>query len=78
MAIEFIGGIKLMATLRSESGARSIVGSSAKGMMRSITVVGPVAYGHSIQKANFTRGNGSKGELVVRVTDVYRKIRGGG
>jgi ketosteroid isomerase-like protein len=42
----------------------------------SITVVGPVAYGHSIQKAQFTRKNGSKGDFVVRVTDVYRKIHG--
>lgn len=40
----------------------------------SVTVVGPVAYGHSIQAAQFTRKNGSKGDLVVRVTDVYRKI----
>ena len=42
----------------------------------SVTVVGPVAYGHSIQKMTFTHANASKGELVVRVTDVYRKIRG--
>ncbi|MGH8290137.1 MAG: YybH family protein [Steroidobacteraceae bacterium] len=41
-----------------------------------VTVVGPVAYGHSIQKETFTGANGSKGELVVRVTDVYRKIHG--
>lgn len=42
----------------------------------SITVVGPVAYGHSIQKVMFTRKSGSKAELVVRVTDVYRKLHG--
>jgi ketosteroid isomerase-like protein len=42
----------------------------------SVTVVGPVAYGHSIQKVLFTRANGAKAELVVRVTDVYRKIHG--
>jgi ketosteroid isomerase-like protein len=42
----------------------------------SVTVVGPVAYGHSIQKMTYTRANASKGELVVRVTDVYRKIHG--
>lgn len=42
----------------------------------SITVVGPVAYGHSIQKVVFTRKSGSKAELVVRVTDVYRKLHG--
>lgn len=40
----------------------------------SVTVVGPVAYGHSIQTAQFTRKDGSKGDLVVRVTDVYRRI----
>ena len=42
----------------------------------SVTVVGPVAYGHSIQELAFTRANGSKAELVVRVSDVYRKIHG--
>jgi ketosteroid isomerase-like protein len=42
----------------------------------SVTVVGPVAYGHSIQRVRFTRANGSKARLVVRVSDVYRKIRG--
>lgn len=41
-----------------------------------VTVVGPVAYGHSIQSEVFTRKNGSKGSVVVRVTDVYRKIDG--
>jgi uncharacterized protein (TIGR02246 family) len=42
----------------------------------SITVSGDVAYGHSIQDAHFTAKDGSKTELVVRVTDVYRKIGG--
>ena len=42
----------------------------------SITTVGDVAYGHSIQDSNFTAKDGSKVELVVRVTDVYRKIDG--
>lgn len=42
----------------------------------SITVVGDVAYGHSIQDSNFTAKDGTKVELVVRVTDVYRKIDG--
>jgi ketosteroid isomerase-like protein len=42
----------------------------------SITVAGDVAYGHSIQDSNFTAKDGSKTELVVRVTDVYRKIGG--
>lgn len=41
-----------------------------------VTVVGPVAYGHSIQSEVFTRKDGSKGSVVVRVTDVYRKIHG--
>lgn len=42
----------------------------------SITVVGPVAYGHSIQSEAFTRANGSQGGFAVRVTDVYRKLHG--
>jgi ketosteroid isomerase-like protein len=42
----------------------------------SITVVGPVAYGHSIQSEAFTRANGAKGGFAVRVTDVYRKLHG--
>jgi len=41
-----------------------------------VTVVGPVAYGHSIQTNTFTRTNGAKGGFVVRVSDVYRKIHG--
>jgi ketosteroid isomerase-like protein len=43
----------------------------------SVTVVGPVAYSHSIQQAQLTRKDGSKVNLVVRVTDVYRKRHGG-
>jgi ketosteroid isomerase-like protein len=42
----------------------------------SIAVVGPVAYGHSIQQVLFTQANGSKVDNVLRVTDVYRKIHG--
>ncbi|HLZ85247.1 MAG TPA: nuclear transport factor 2 family protein [Caulobacteraceae bacterium] len=42
----------------------------------SITVVGDVAYGHNVQDGHFTAKDGSKIELVVRVTDVYRKIGG--
>jgi ketosteroid isomerase-like protein len=42
----------------------------------SITVVGDVAYGHSIQDSHLTTKDGSKTELVVRVSDVYRKIGG--
>jgi uncharacterized protein (TIGR02246 family) len=41
-----------------------------------VTVVGPVAYGHSIQDARMTAADGAKSELVVRVTDVYRKQAG--
>lgn len=42
----------------------------------SITVVGAVAYGHSIQRGMLLQSNGRARELIVRVTDVYRKIRG--
>ena len=42
----------------------------------SITVVGSVAYGHSIQDGHFTLKDGTTTELVVRVTDVYRKLGG--
>ena len=41
-----------------------------------VTTVGPVAYSHSIQSLQFTRKDGSKAELVVRLTDVYRKMHG--
>ena len=41
-----------------------------------VTVVGPVAYGHSIQSLQSTGKDGAKSELVVRVTDVYRKAGG--
>ena len=43
---------------------------------QSITVVGSVAYGHNIQSASFTQKDGAKKDLVLRVTDVYRKING--
>jgi ketosteroid isomerase-like protein len=42
----------------------------------SITVVGPVAYSHFVQDGWFTSKSGAKTELVVRVTDVYRKAGG--
>jgi ketosteroid isomerase-like protein len=42
----------------------------------SITVVGPVAYGHNIQSATLTAKDGTKTQVVVRVTDVYRKLNG--
>jgi ketosteroid isomerase-like protein len=41
-----------------------------------ITTVGPVAYSHSIQGGQLTAKDGSKLDIVVRVTDVYRKIHG--
>jgi uncharacterized protein (TIGR02246 family) len=41
-----------------------------------VTVVGPVAYGHSIQTINWTGKNGKATGAVVRVTDVYRKMDG--
>ncbi len=43
---------------------------------QSITVVGPVAYGHNVQTGFFTRKDGSRVNVAVRVTDVYRKIKG--
>jgi ketosteroid isomerase-like protein len=42
----------------------------------SITVVGPVAYGHSVQDTRFTAKDDKKTEVVVRVTDIYRKLGG--
>jgi uncharacterized protein (TIGR02246 family) len=42
----------------------------------SVTVVGSVAYGHSIQTLHAAGADGAKSDLVVRVTDVYRKIGG--
>lgn len=41
-----------------------------------ITVSGDVAYSHSIQGGYTTNKAGQKNDLVVRVTDVYRKIGG--
>lgn len=41
-----------------------------------VTTVGPVAYGHSIQTAHWTEKSGKPSDVVVRVTDVYRKIGG--
>ena len=42
----------------------------------SVTVVGTVGYGHSIQQAHLTHKDGSVLDVVVRVTDVYRKLHG--
>jgi ketosteroid isomerase-like protein len=41
-----------------------------------IVTVGPVAYSHSIQSTQFTAKDGAKVDIVVRVTDVYRKVHG--
>jgi ketosteroid isomerase-like protein len=41
-----------------------------------ITTVGTVAYSHSVQSGHLTATDGSKVNLTVRVTDVYRKIHG--
>jgi ketosteroid isomerase-like protein len=43
---------------------------------QSITIVGPVAYGHNIQNTHLTAKDGSHTNVVIRVTDVYRKIKG--
>ena len=43
---------------------------------QTLTVVGPVAWGHNIQDAHFTAKDGTASEMVVRVTDVFRKIGG--
>jgi len=43
---------------------------------QSIAVVGAVAYGHNIQSGYFTAKDGTRLNVAVRVTDVYRKIRG--
>lgn len=42
----------------------------------SITVIGPVAYGHHIEDTTFTQKDGTKKEMVVRATDVFRKMNG--
>ncbi|MBU6483292.1 MAG: nuclear transport factor 2 family protein [Betaproteobacteria bacterium] len=43
---------------------------------QTVTVVGSVAYGHSIQSGEFTRKDGSKLAVVARTTDIYRKVHG--
>ena len=42
----------------------------------SVTTVGLVAYGHSIQSVHWTAKGGKASEMTVRVTDVYRKMGG--
>jgi uncharacterized protein (TIGR02246 family) len=43
---------------------------------QTIHVVGSIAYGHNIETAEFTGKNGAKVKVVVRTTDIYRKING--
>jgi ketosteroid isomerase-like protein len=41
-----------------------------------VTVVGDVAYGHHVQNVRLTRKNASVWHVVLRLTDVYRRING--
>lgn len=41
-----------------------------------ISVEGSLAYGHHIETGFFTRKDGSRVDVVVRVSDVYRKLNG--
>ena len=41
-----------------------------------VTAVGTVAFSHGIQETFVTAGNGSKAEVISRVTRVYRKTAG--
>jgi uncharacterized protein (TIGR02246 family) len=41
-----------------------------------VTVGGNVAYGHSIQTVKMTDKDGKKTNLIVRVTDGYKKVNG--
>jgi ketosteroid isomerase-like protein len=43
---------------------------------QTITVVGPVAYGHNIQTGTFTGKDGKQVRIVARTTDIYRKLKG--
>jgi uncharacterized protein (TIGR02246 family) len=43
---------------------------------QTIHVVGSIAYGHNIQTGEFTGKDGSKVKLIVRTTDIYRKMNG--
>jgi uncharacterized protein (TIGR02246 family) len=42
----------------------------------SVTVVGAFAYGHNIEHASLLAEDGTKTELVLRVSHVYRKLSG--
>jgi ketosteroid isomerase-like protein len=41
-----------------------------------VTAIGTVAFSHGIQDAFVTAGNGSKAEVISRVTRIYRKTAG--
>lgn len=43
---------------------------------QTFTIVGPVAYGHSVQTGELTAKDGSKLNIMVRTTDIYRKLGG--
>jgi uncharacterized protein (TIGR02246 family) len=43
---------------------------------QTVHVVGSIAYGHNVETAEFTGKDGAKVKLVVRTTDIYRKING--
>ena len=43
---------------------------------QTIHVVGPVAYGHNIQTGEFVGKDGKTVNVVVRTTDIYRKLNG--
>ena len=49
---------------------------SVRMLEQHITVVGPVAYNYSVQATSLTDKAGRKLDMVVRVTDVYRKMNG--
>ena len=43
---------------------------------QTIHVVGSIAYGHNIQTGEFVGKDGSTVKLIVRTTDIYRKMNG--
>src|SRR5476651_2484278 len=43
---------------------------------QTIHVVGSLAYGHNVQTGEFIGKDGKKVTIVVRTTDIYRKING--
>ncbi len=42
----------------------------------SITIADSAAYSHHVEAGYFTRPNGSRLDIVARVSDVYRKVNG--